>query len=170
MPHLILPTTRYKTSYNRYIEELKDEERYPYPMDLDHVDFDAFVRRLSNYSLGKALPEWMVPNTTYWLMENDEVIGCSHLRHELNESLEFAGGHIGIGIRPSFRGKGLGKLLLELTLNKAREKHIEQVHIHCYQSNIASKKLLESVGAIFDSKEQAEDSNEIVLRYLYHNN
>lgn len=167
MTKLIAPTKHLKDSYFAYINELEGEERYPYPMDLEHADFAALVSKLTEYSNGQNLLDWMVPNSTYWLVQEDKIVGCSHLRHELNDMLSNAGGHIGLGIRPSYRGKGLGKLLLKLTLEKALEKQIEQVHIHCHETNIISKQLLESVGAKLDSKIISNASKDVILRYIY---
>jgi len=161
------PSEKLQRSYNDYIIELKDEERYPYPLDLPHHDFTALITTLQDYSLGKNLPSWLVPNTTYWLLHNNEIVGCSHLRHELNEALRQAGGHIGLGIRPAYRGKGLGKVLLQKTLEKAKEKHIQEVHIHCYGDNVASMRMIESVGATIHSAVAQENSNQKVLRYIF---
>ncbi|MBO7924598.1 GNAT family N-acetyltransferase [Alteromonas sp. KS69] len=164
---LINPLVEFENSYLDYIKELGSEERYPYPMDLDCSNFPAFVQLLSNYSKGINLPNHMVPNTTFWLIENQEIVGCSHLRHTLNDSLKHAGGHIGLGIRPSYRGKGVGKRLLSQTIEQANKIDITAVHIHCYKSNIASAKLIESSGATLDSTVDLEDGSEKVLRFIY---
>ena len=164
---LIQPTIKYKNSYANYIKELGSEERYPYPMDFDYSDFQAFVKKLDDFSKGINLPAHLVPNTTYWLIKNNEIVGCSHLRHELNQALHHAGGHIGLGVRPSYRGKGLGKRLLLLTIEKARNMGISDVHIHCYKSNLVSKNLLKTVGALLHSEGEIEGSNERLLRFIY---
>lgn len=164
---LISPSIDFKNSYFSYIEELGNEERYPYPMDLEHANFEALVDRLTLYSKGINLPDWLVPNTTFWLMNKNQICGCSHLRHCLNEELEFAGGHIGLGIRPTYRGKGLSKILLNLTIKKAINMGINKVHIHCHQSNIHSKRMIESTGAILSSTVALEESKQTLLRYVY---
>lgn len=57
-------------------------------------------------------PEW-VPMTTFWFVNDEnEPIGMSRLRHELNDWLLSHGGHIGYHIRASQRRKGYGILLL----------------------------------------------------------
>jgi predicted acetyltransferase len=164
---LVSPCIDFKNSYFSYIEELGNEERYPYPMDLEHANFEALVERLEGYSKGMELPDWLVPNTTFWLVNEGEICGCSHLRHHLNQELEFAGGHIGLGIRPCYRGKGLSKLLLNLTIKKAIDMGIKDVHIHCHQSNMQSRRMIESSGAILLSTIELEESNQTLLRYVY---
>ena len=74
---LITPTVLYEASYKEYIKELGNEERYPYPLDLDHSNFASFVNLLNGYSKGVNLPENLVPNTTFWLIENSEIVGVS---------------------------------------------------------------------------------------------
>ncbi len=164
---LITPTIDYEESYKRYIKELGDEERYPYPLDLDHRNFAHLVATLNNYAKGMDLPSHLVANTTFWLIENNEIVACSHLRHTLNEALAFAGGHIGIGVRPSMRKQGIGQKLLQLTIQQAVLLGINQVHIHCYKSNPSSIKLIESVGAKLDSTVALKNSEEEVLRFIY---
>ena len=64
----------------------------------------------------------MAPATLYILTdETKRIYGGLHIRHYLTHELRLFGGHIGYGIRPSERGKGLGKLQLELGLQKAKE-------------------------------------------------
>lgn len=50
---LIKPSIKYQASYLSYIEELGDEERYPFPLDFDHRDFPAMLARFK--TLNKAL-------------------------------------------------------------------------------------------------------------------
>jgi predicted acetyltransferase len=164
---LINPLVEYEKSYIDYIEELGSEERYPYPMDLDYSDFASLVKKLWDYSNGINLLNHMVPNTTFWLVEHQQIVGCSHIRHTLNDSLKLAGGHIGLGVRPSYRNKGLGLRLLLLTIEKAQQMGISEIHIHCYESNNASKRIIEAIGANLHSTVELEDESETVLRYIY---
>lgn len=82
---LIKPAVEYERSYKSYIDELGDAERYPFPLDYGYDDFAALVARLNDFSLGTGLTDDMVPNTTFWLIENGEIVGVSNLRHRLTE-------------------------------------------------------------------------------------
>lgn len=163
---LISPTEALESSYREYIEELGDEERYPYPMDLDHTDFSALIRKLNNFSRGIDLPELLVPNSTFWFTHEEKLIGVSHLRHSLNEQLREAGGHIGLSIRPSYRGKGLSKNILSQTVLKANELGVREVHIHCHKDNVASARMILSVGGILESEIPEQGNENIVQRYV----
>ncbi len=135
---IILPDMSYRQSYCDYIDELGDEERYPFPLDFEHHDFPAMLARITDFAEGKNLPEGYVPSSTYWLIVQGELAGVSNLRHYLNEGLEQAGGHIGLGVRPSFRGQGWGAWLMLKTIELAHDRGISDVHIHCYADNDAS--------------------------------
>ena len=162
---LIKPTLDYQASYLSYIEELGDEERYPFPLDFDHSDFNALLSQINDFEQGINLPIGYVPSSTYWLMDGDEIIGVSNLRHHLNDLLLEAGGHIGLSTRPSMRGQGLGIKLLQMTLEQASQMGIIEVHIHCYADNPASAKMIEACGGVFDSEFKPDDGP-VVLRYV----
>lgn len=161
---LMLPGAALETSYRHYIAELGSEERYPFPLDFDHSDFAAMLARLDEFRNGVNLPEGYVPSTTYWLVQDGELLGVSNLRHCLNERIRQAGGHIGLGIRPAWRGKGLGSLLLRLTLQQARQRGIAQVHVHCYRHNVASARMIRANGGWLES--EVEVDGKLVQRYL----
>ena len=163
---LITPEKTYEDSFNNYIRELGSEERYPYPLDIPADDFQKYVETLHNYSQGKDLPTWLVPNTTYWLIFNSEIVACSHLRQELNHQLKHAGGHIGLGVRPSFRGRGLSNLLLDLTIQQARAISIKEIHIHCFEDNLASKQMIQNAGGLLTSRIDNYQANQHLLRYV----
>lgn len=163
---LVRPSLEYERSYSAYIGELGDEERYPFPLDFEHHDFAALLKRLDGFSKGISIPEGFVPSSTFWLVEDDEIIGVSSLRHYLNEGIEHCGGHIGLGIRPSYRGRGYSNLLLALTIQEARKRGIEVLHIHCHKHNEASVRMIIHNGGVLDSEIEDGAPAEIVQRYV----
>ena len=91
---LIKPTVKYQTSYRGYINQLGDSEPYPFPLDYAHDDFNALVARLNDFSSGKGLADGMVPNSTFWLIEDSEIVGVSNIRHRLTDKLNLLGGQL----------------------------------------------------------------------------
>ncbi|MDX1706648.1 GNAT family N-acetyltransferase [Pseudidiomarina sp.] len=164
MRKLVLPNAEFQQSYCTYITELGGEERYPFPLDFDHQDFPAMLGRIEDFRMGRNIPEGFVPSSTYWLVEDNEIIGCTNIRHHLNEKIKHCGGHIGLGIRPSYLGKGLGNELLRMSIDQARKFGIESIHIHCHTNNAASVAMIESCGGKLDSVIDVGD--ERVSRYL----
>ena len=163
---LVLPCRKYEQSYRAYIDELGDEERYPFQMDFEHLDFGALLQRLAGFSQGINIPTGYVPSSTYWLVEGPELLGVSSLRHHLNERIRHCGGHLGLGIRPSRRGRGLGTRLLALTLLEARRMGIGEVHIHCHKDNESSGRMIVRNGGVLHSEIESGEPGAVVQRYV----
>lgn len=175
---VVTPSFCYEASYRTYIAELGNEERYPFVLDLDASDFSAYLARVDEFKRGIKLPDGYVESTTFWLIHNEALVGVANLRHRLNAQIKHIGGHIGLGIRPSYRGNGLSVLLLSLVLLEAKKRSIGEpfydglnadsttnqidsarhVHIHCYDDNDASKAMIRAVDGEFHSYTQMPKS------------
>lgn len=163
---LVLPGIEYEQSYREYIVELGEEERYPFQLDLEHTDFCVLLERLDQFLNGVNIPSGFVPTSTYWLVDGQELVGVSSLRQYLNEEIAECGGHIGLGIRPSYRGHGLGNTLMALTIQEARKLGIEEIHIHCHASNEASGRMIVRNGGVLRSELKLREPPETVQRYV----
>ncbi len=166
---LVTPGMAWQVSYNSYIEELGKEERYPFPMDFDHRDFAAMLQKIADFAAGVNLPDGYVASTTLWLVSGDDLLAVANIRHTLNDNLRYAGGHIGLGVRPSARGQSLGNYLMQQSINFARQLGIGDVHIHCYKDNHASRGMIEHCGGELES-EVAMDDGTVVWRYVVQEN
>lgn len=161
---LVVPSIRYEYSYRQYIAELGDEERYPFPLDFEHSNFEALISRLNDFSLGQNIPEGYVQSSTLWLIKGEEIVGVTNIRHCLNDAIAYCGGHIGLGIRPSSRGKGYGKLLMKLSIDLLQGMAVQPIHIHCHKGNPASANTIKACGGVLESEITVGD--EVVQRYL----
>ena len=153
MPALELPSTRRRTSWL----EARDEWGRGTHQDgaglrpTDDVDteegFAAWVERLARMrDRSVPPPEGFVHATTWWVVEDGEVCGSIQLRHELNDFLLEAGGHIGYGIRPSRRRQGLATWALAAVLDEARALGLTRVLVTCDDANAASARTIERNG------------------------
>ena len=99
------------------------------------------------------MPEWFVPETYYYLWDDDVLIGEFRIRHYLTDALKTGAGHIGYSIKKEFRGKGYGTKGLKLTLELAR-KIIpeEEIYLRVLKSNIPSFKAISNNGGILQEK------------------
>lgn len=163
---LIKPCALYQQSYYRYIKDLAGEERYPFPLDFDHTHFDKLLKKLEDYSKGINLAPGFVASSTFWFIQQEELVGVSNLRHTLNRQIRHIGGHIGLGIRPGYRGQGLGVQLLNLTLREAKSRGMRRLHIHCHKSNLASVNMILACNGTLDSEVVEKDSKLIIQRYI----
>ncbi|MCC5854830.1 MAG: GNAT family N-acetyltransferase [Idiomarina sp.] len=69
-----------------------------------------------------------------------------------------------LDIRPSQRGKGLGILLLQLTLDRARAMGITPIHVHCHKANVASAQMILANHGRLAS--EIDDASGVIQRYL----
>lgn len=70
----------------------------------------------------------------------------------LTDALKKAGGHIGYGIVQEHRGKGYGKILRKLLLQKAHEAGIEKVLLTIRSDNSPSQAVALANGGIITEK------------------
>lgn len=164
--NLIKPSVSLKNEYLDMLLEWKEcgEELIPWSLNLDTSHFDSLVKNLNEYSDGIGLPDGFVPCTTFWLVNNENrLLGAIEIRHQLNDYLEFRGGHIGYGIRPSERNKGYASNMLSIALEHCKCIGLSKVLITCLKNNIGSAKTIINNGGILDSEDI--DNGEIFQRY-----
>ena len=101
------------------------------------------------------MPEWFVPETYYYLWDNDVLVGEFRIRHYLTEALKTGSGHIGYSIKKEFRGQGYGTRGLAMTLDLAREiVPEEEIYIRVLKNNIPSfKAIIKNGGFIAEENE-----------------
>ncbi|PFX76732.1 GNAT family N-acetyltransferase [Bacillus toyonensis] len=164
---LITPTTELQEEYLDFYNEWKEsgETMIPWVISKDPSNFPAMIQELLDAHNGVNLPESWVPDSTYWLVtEENKIVGVVNIRHSLTEHLFNTGGHVGYGIRPSERRKGYATKLLELSLEKTKELNIEKVLVVCDEVNTGSEKTILHNGGLRDDDFIEEDGN-IVRRY-----
>lgn len=165
--YLTRPTIELKSEYLSFYQEWQEsgEEMVPWVISKDPSNFQEMIQFLLDSEKGINLPENWVPDSTFWLVnEQNKVVGAVNIRHRLTDKLFNCGGHIGYGIRPSERRKGYATKLLSLSLEKAKELGIHKVLVVCDESNIGSKKTILNNGGVPDTDFIEEDGN-IVKRF-----
>ncbi|MFF0498856.1 GNAT family N-acetyltransferase [Nocardia aobensis] len=145
MPELIAPTTHLHDAWlDAHAEWGPGAHEDGFGLaPTDEVDssagFTAWVKRLTNDE-----------DTTYqWIAEDNRVLGGIALRHSFDDYVKWAG-HIGFGIRPTARGRGLAAWALGRMLNQAQVLGMDRVLVVCAMHNIASAKTIERAGGIFE--------------------
>ncbi len=115
-------------------------------------NFSEFLTKMRNYEKGKNLPKGYVSASYYWLVDNNDFVGETTIRHKLTKALLKEGGHIGYGIRPTKRKLGYGTKILTLALKKAKKLGIKKVLVTCDDNNIGSRKVIEANEGILEKK------------------
>lgn len=127
----------------------------------DYHDFDNYIK---NLDIVKAV-EGKVPSSTFFLYDEERnmMLGVVSIRHYLNDYLLQYGGHVGDGIRPSERRKGLGTKMVKLALEECKKIGIEKVLMTCNKENVPSAKTIIKNGGILEN--EVSNDGEIMQRY-----
>ena len=96
------------------------------------------------------LPEGLVRATSWWVVEDGVYAGAIQLRHALTPYLLEAGGHIGYGIRPSARGRGLATWALGEVVRRADAMGLRRLLVTCDADNVASARPIERNGGVLE--------------------
>ncbi|MEG1257204.1 GNAT family N-acetyltransferase [Clostridium sp.] len=164
---LVEPTIEMEKEYMDYIGEWEKQEGeiVPYASRRNNYDYKTLIERWKEQKTSKVRDLGFVPATLYFLVDDNDkrIYGALHIRHELNEFLLKAGGHIGYGIRPSERKKGYAIKMLSLSLEMAKELGIKKALITCDKDNVGSAKTIINNGGIL--KNEVIHDGEVVQRY-----
>lgn len=144
--YLKFPSINEKNEWIQYIKEYCLDNPKAKPLGCTtELNYEEWIKKISNESLGINLLVGRVPSTVYFLMNDNKILGHISIRHNINtEFLSKIGGHIGYGIRPSERKKGYATIMLNLALEKCKELGLEEVEITCKEENVASAKTIEN--------------------------
>ncbi|MDD5183455.1 MAG: GNAT family acetyltransferase, partial [Bacilli bacterium] len=106
---LVKLSDKYKKQLYAMMDEWTKLEKKIIPWAINKVDYHNWDNYLNSLEI-KEFTNNYVPDSTYFCLDEDRniFIGVVNIRHYLNEKLLKNGGHIGDGIRPSERNKGLG--------------------------------------------------------------
>jgi predicted acetyltransferase len=156
---LVEPNKDYQTSFEKYVKAYKDiNDKHYYDIYIKALDnFDQYIDELKKLSKGVNLHLGVVTTSTFWLVDGEEIVGVTRIRHK-----EIAtAGNIGYDISPIYRNKGYGTKILTLALEKAKEIGLKDVIVTCTLNSIASKKIIEKnngtlLEIIFDSDDNQE--------------
>lgn len=96
--------------------------------------------------------EGHVPASSLWYVESDTYLGRIAVRHRLTPRLLEWGGHIGYDVRPSARRRGHATAMLHAALPIAGRLGIDRVLVTCDPDNIASRKVINACGGVFEDE------------------
>ena len=145
---------------NQYCAQIKDmldewnatgEIIVPYAIRrIDYHDFAYYCDNLETKDTSCGL----VPDSTFFCLDEERniIVGAVNIRHYLNESLLLNGGHIGDGVRPSERRKGIATKMIALALEECKILGIKRVLMVCDKENIASAKSIIKNGGVLENE------------------
>ncbi len=127
----------------------------------DYRHYDSYKDEIESLEHRNGL----VPDVTYFCYDDElqEFIGAVNIRLTLSNYLYNYGGHVGDGLAPKHRGKGLGYELVRLAIEKCKEHGIKRPLFVCDKKNVASAKTIERNGGIFEN--EIELDGKVMQRY-----
>lgn len=161
---LVKPTQDMKSAYLDFIYEWErfGEHITPYASRLLQSDYEQWLEVTNK--LETNAPSHLVLAHTYFLIkDNNIILGSINIRHYLSDYLMQFGGHIGYGIRPTYRRKGFAVKMLAMALPMAKELGIQKVLITCDKNNIGSAKTIQKNGGVLE--DEVADGYKIIQRY-----
>ena len=150
---LVKCTNEYKTQLFEMMDEWTNADERIVPYAIRKVDYHDFDNYLDSLELSEP-KDGLVPDSTYFCLDEDRniFVGAVNIRHYLNESLLLNGGHIGDGVRPSERRKGIATKMIALALEMCKELNIHKVLMVCDKTNIGSAKSIINNGGILENE------------------
>ncbi len=127
------------------------EKIVPYAIRrIDYHDFEFYCNNLEC----KGTSSGHVPDSTFFCLDEERniMVGAVNIRHFLNESLLLNGGHIGDGVRPSERRKGIATAMISLALLECKKLGIDKALLVCDKDNVASAKSILNNGGILENE------------------
>lgn len=87
--------------------------------------------------------------TYRWLVAGERVLGGIALRQGSDDYVLWAG-HLGYGIRPSARRRGLATWAVGRMLDEARQNGLDRLLAVCAVDNVASVNTIQRCGGVFE--------------------
>jgi predicted acetyltransferase len=152
-----LKLVKLSLEYQAHLTDMMDEWTatgetiVPYAIQrLDYRAFDKYLEELEIKEPGDGL----VPDSTFFCLDEEQnrFVGAVNIRHWLNDALLLNGGHIGDGVRPSQRRKGIATAMIGLALEECKKLEIHRVLMVCDKENIGSAKSIQKNGGILENE------------------
>jgi predicted acetyltransferase len=154
VPELILPTTRLQAAFLECLADWgpgQHEDGFGIAEDDDPSSPEWFRqwvhdRLRFSHPVGTPCPPER-HGSPRWIVEDAVVLGGIVLRHQFDDAV----GHIGYGIRPSARRRGVASWALREMLVEARAAlQVDRVLVPCLADNIASARTIESCDGVLE--------------------
>ena len=132
------------------------------PITMEHIDgfrdcFDEVARERQYLAMLEAPPreqvkEFVLGNilnnaAQFLALADDRVVGWCDAFVKPRATLAHSG-VLGMGVRSAYRGRGIGRALIEKTLEAARERSLTRIELTVRTDNLRAKRLYESVGFV----------------------
>lgn len=131
------------------------------------ADFAQWAETMNGRRLGKNLSPGWPPATFELALVDAQLVGRLSVRHALNDFLLQQGGHIGYQVLPPFRRQGIGRRMLQRGLQLTAALGVQRSMVTCDEDNVASRRIIESAGGVYESSYAGPDVKVPIRRYWF---
>lgn len=123
------------------------------PYSIRKNDYRDFEYYLNNLDIKEEM-DGKVPDSTFFCLDEEQniFVGAVNIRHYLTESMLLNAGHIGDGVRPSQRRKGIATQMIGLALEECKKLGIDRVLMVCNKENVGSAKSIINNGGVLENE------------------
>lgn len=148
---------KYREIFFQMMEEWFSSGEKIIPYAIRRYDYRDFAYYCENLEVKNAACG-LVPDSTFFCLDLDRniFVGAVNIRHYLNDALLLNGGHIGDGVRPSERRKGIATKMVGLALEECRKLDINRVLMVCNKENVASAKTIIRNGGVLENEVEVD--------------
>ncbi len=151
MDRTLRPLTAADETAARTAQDELSADGFEFLLDWDEglpwADYLAYLDRLET---GEDLPPDRVRMAFRVVDLDGELAGRTSIRFELNDWLSRIGGHVGYGVRPACRRRGVALSLLQGSLALLRSAGVNRALVSCDDDNIGSATVIERCGGVFE--------------------
>lgn len=150
---LVKLSAEYRGQLNEMMEEWTQTGENIVPYAIRRLDYRNFEYYLENLEV-KDTSGGLVPDSTFFCLDEERniFVGAVNIRHDLNEYLLRSGGHIGDGVRPSERRKGVATAMIALALEECRRLGMNRVLMVCDKDNVGSARSIQKNGGVLENE------------------
>lgn len=88
-------------------------------------------------------------NPHFVAVDTGRVVGWCDVRREAAQSYAHVG-HLGMGLLPEYRGRGIGERLIRAALDASAGANFEKIELSVYAKNTRARALYEKVGFVLE--------------------
>ncbi len=131
----------------------------------ESTSWPHYVKGLRAQRRGLDLSVGQVPGTLLCAVVDEVIVGRVSIRFRLNKYLADFSGHIGYAVLPDHRRRGYATEMLRQALIVARAEGLNKMLIVCDDENVASARVIESNGGVFERLAPSRDGTHQIRRY-----
>jgi len=126
-------------SFRRCLDSVARERRFLCFLEAPPLES---CRAFITSNIANGVPQWVA-------LHPGEVVGWCDVEPLAHEGFKHCG-RLGMGVHKDSRGRGIGRRLIEQTLDHARQRGLERVELEVFASNAVAIRLYEQVGFVIE--------------------